>query len=74
MRIIFSLIWGIVFYIVSMLIVLGGIYVFFKINYPDHHPGKSTSIAVGAVFMFAPLIFGVLGLLLGLFRKLPGTR
>jgi hypothetical protein len=63
----FILLWGILFFILPT-VILGTI---FFIHY--HDPDPPTELLFVAVTFFSP-VGGLIGLTLGLFRKLPGTK
>ncbi|KLU01543.1 hypothetical protein RISK_006390 [Rhodopirellula islandica] len=69
-----SIIWMIVFFFAAAVVLgfLTGIYI--SVRYAGSNTPAEPSAWISIVWMLAPQVIGVLGLVLGLLGKLPGTR
>jgi len=68
-RVLLTLIWGVAFMIASYFAMAIPFAIFFLHDSPD----PPTHILFGAVMLLCPAA-GLLGIILGVFRKLPGTK
>ncbi len=72
-RIIFICVWMLVFSFGSAFVMGFAVGVYFGLG--GAHPNDQTSLWTGAALVMLPLlVFGPLGLVLGLLGRLPGTR
>ncbi|WP_430452101.1 hypothetical protein [Rhodopirellula europaea] len=69
-----SIVWMVVYFFVSAMVLgfLTGIY--FSVRYSAGSPPANPSAWFSIAWMLAPQLIGVIGLVLGLLGKLPGTR
>ena len=74
-KIILIIIWSVAFYFGSAMLIgfLSGLFCAAMTLYNAHLNEHMTS-AIGISWIIVPMIFGPIGLLLGIFGKLPGTR
>ena len=74
-RILFSLVWALVFFIGSLIMVLIAWRVYFALTgAPQQRPNESTIVWLGLTVALVPLLFGIVGAVLGIRGFLPGTR
>ena len=74
-RFIVTGIWALVFFLGSMGLLFVAWRLYFALTKPPgQQPNEDTFVWLGTSFAFCPIVFGLIGAVLGILGRLPGTR